>query len=179
MGHVAVKTILAVAVSLASVLSMSVHFVGAASASTEPRAKDAYGARQLERAHTLSRSNGRAHVADAQTLRTGAARTKRIEATRATVEQRIGKFMRFRADSAGATRLAAGYSNAGQAGGVMASAGPAICNGRRATIVGTQGDDVIYGTPGRDVIAGLGGNDEIHGRGQNDIICGGPGDDFI
>jgi Ca2+-binding RTX toxin-like protein len=57
--------------------------------------------------------------------------------------------------------------------------GPPVCAGHRATIVGTDGNDMIQGTPGRDVIVGLGGNDEIHGRGQDDIICGGPGDDVI
>src|SRR5258708_6073059 len=38
-------------------------------------------------------------------------------------------------------------------------AGPApLCDGRRATIVGTDGNDTLVGTPGRDVIAALGGN---------------------
>jgi RTX calcium-binding nonapeptide repeat (4 copies) len=54
-----------------------------------------------------------------------------------------------------------------------------FCNGRRATIVGTPGDDVgtIDGTSGNDVIAGLGGNDTIDGKGGNDFVCGGDGDD--
>jgi Ca2+-binding RTX toxin-like protein len=62
----------------------------------------------------------------------------------------------------------------------ISSAGPApLCQGRPATIRGTEGDDLIYGTPGRDVIVGLAGNDEIHGLGQGDIICGGAGDDLV
>lgn len=53
------------------------------------------------------------------------------------------------------------------------------CNGRRATIVGTAGDDVIMGTPGDDVIVGGNGNDEIDGGEGNDIICGQQGDDIL
>jgi Ca2+-binding RTX toxin-like protein len=52
-----------------------------------------------------------------------------------------------------------------------------FCNGRRATIIGTPGDDPIDGTVGNDVIAGLGGNDAIDGKGGNDVVCGGHGDD--
>ncbi|HMJ72797.1 MAG TPA: calcium-binding protein [Solirubrobacterales bacterium] len=53
------------------------------------------------------------------------------------------------------------------------------CHGRRATIVGTEGNDVLRGTPGRDVIWGGGGDDEILGSLGNDLLCGGPGDDLI
>jgi Ca2+-binding RTX toxin-like protein len=53
------------------------------------------------------------------------------------------------------------------------------CHGRRATIVGTEGNDVIRGTPERDVIWGGGGNDVIYGSLGNDLICGGPGSDII
>jgi Ca2+-binding RTX toxin-like protein len=52
-----------------------------------------------------------------------------------------------------------------------------FCNGRRATIVGTPGDDPVDGTSGNDVIAGLGGADTIDGKGGNDFICGGGDDD--
>src|SRR4051794_41901529 len=44
-----------------------------------------------------------------------------------------------------------------------------------ATIVGTEGVDVIRGTDGPDVIAGLGGDDVIFGLGGDDLICGGAG----
>jgi Ca2+-binding RTX toxin-like protein len=53
------------------------------------------------------------------------------------------------------------------------------CHGRRATIVGSAGNDVLRGTPGRDVIWGGGGDDEIFGSLGNDLICGGPGDDLV
>jgi uncharacterized protein (DUF1501 family) len=56
---------------------------------------------------------------------------------------------------------------------------PVYCRGRRATIVGTPGDDVIHGTPGDDVIVAGAGNDRILGRGGNDVICAGPGDDIV
>jgi Ca2+-binding RTX toxin-like protein len=53
------------------------------------------------------------------------------------------------------------------------------CHGRRATIVGTDGNDELHGTPSRDVIWGGGGDDEIFGSLGNDLICGGPGDDKV
>jgi Ca2+-binding RTX toxin-like protein len=56
---------------------------------------------------------------------------------------------------------------------------PPRCRGRRAKIVGTEGNDVIRGTPGRDVIWGGGGDDVIYGSLGNDLICGGPGSDTI
>ncbi len=51
------------------------------------------------------------------------------------------------------------------------------CYGRRATIVGSHGPDVLTGTPGNDVIAGRRGNDVIDGRGGDDFICPGRGND--
>ncbi len=56
---------------------------------------------------------------------------------------------------------------------------PPRCHGKKATIVGTDGDDVIHGTRGPDVIWGGPGNDTIYGALGNDTICGGPGDDVI
>lgn len=53
------------------------------------------------------------------------------------------------------------------------------CLGRVATIVGTDGDDVLDGTSGRDVIVGMAGDDVIRGLGSNDVICGGGGADTI
>ena len=54
------------------------------------------------------------------------------------------------------------------------------CAGKRATIVGTPGDDVLVGKRASDVIVGLGGNDKISGgRNGNDRICGGPGRDRL
>jgi Ca2+-binding RTX toxin-like protein len=53
------------------------------------------------------------------------------------------------------------------------------CHGRRATIVGTDGADVLHGTPSRDVIWAGGGDDEAFGSLGNDLVCGGPGDDLV
>jgi Ca2+-binding RTX toxin-like protein len=65
------------------------------------------------------------------------------------------------------------------AGGAAPEEAVHRCHGRRATIVGTAGNDVIHGTPGRDVIWGGPGNDVIYGQLGNDLICGGAGDDVI
>lgn len=53
------------------------------------------------------------------------------------------------------------------------------CNGRKATIVGTSGDDTLNGTDGQDVIMGFGGDDRINGYGDKDVICAGPGNDIV
>ncbi len=53
------------------------------------------------------------------------------------------------------------------------------CDGLPATIVGTDGADVLVGSAGPDVIVGLGGNDHISGGGGDDVICGGPGRDNL
>lgn len=54
-----------------------------------------------------------------------------------------------------------------------------FCRGILATIVGTEGPDVIHGTEFRDVIMGLGGDDIIFGYGGNDLICAGDGNDTV
>jgi Ca2+-binding RTX toxin-like protein len=74
---------------------------------------------------------------------------------------------------------AAGVVAALSLSAVPAQADIVYCNGHRATIVGTGGDDVIHGTSGRDVIAGLNGNDTIYGGGGDDLICGARGTDRI
>ncbi|MGZ4457195.1 MAG: calcium-binding protein [Nocardioides sp.] len=72
--------------------------------------------------------------------------------------------------------------------GVLVPAGPAgpagagepvTCQGRVATLVGTDGPDVLTGTDGPDVVAGLGGDDRIEGLGGADVLCGGPGADSL
>ena len=60
-----------------------------------------------------------------------------------------------------------------------AEAAPPMCFEAAATIVGTEGDDVLTGTPGPDVIVGLGGADTIRGKDGDDKICGGDGDDLV
>jgi Ca2+-binding RTX toxin-like protein len=49
------------------------------------------------------------------------------------------------------------------------------CFGKKATIVGTKGDDELEGTNGRDVIVGKGGDDVIRAKGGNDLVCAGGG----
>ncbi len=56
---------------------------------------------------------------------------------------------------------------------------PPTCNGRKATCVGTDGDDLILGSDKDDVIVALAGNDVVHGDQGNDTICGGPGNDSL
>ncbi len=53
------------------------------------------------------------------------------------------------------------------------------CEGREATIVGTEGDDRLVGTTGPDVIVALGGDDVVWARGGDDVVCAGDGDDFV
>ena len=59
-----------------------------------------------------------------------------------------------------------------------ADTGP-TCAGRRATIVGTGGNDRLIGTAGSDVIVGFGGEDIINGQGGDDFICGNGGRDYV
>jgi Ca2+-binding RTX toxin-like protein len=59
------------------------------------------------------------------------------------------------------------------------AATPPTCEGKRVTLLGTPGDDVLMGTPGRDIVLAGDGDDVIAGLGDSDIACGGPGDDTI
>lgn len=68
--------------------------------------------------------------------------------------------------------VAATFADAGDGGSVG-------CAGKRATIVGTSGDDRLTGTRRGDVIQGLGGDDRISGGRGSDRICGGAGDDVL
>ncbi len=56
---------------------------------------------------------------------------------------------------------------------------PALCQGKPATIAGTDGADDLVGTSGKDVIAAHNGKDEVNGGGGNDTVCGGKGDDTL
>jgi Ca2+-binding RTX toxin-like protein len=53
------------------------------------------------------------------------------------------------------------------------------CGGSPATIVGTNGDDVLQGTPDDDVIVGRGGGDTVLAGEGDDLVCGGDGDDIL
>ena len=65
------------------------------------------------------------------------------------------------------------------AASVVSHADRPTCFGRRATLVGTSGDDEIFGTSKTDVIVALGGDDVVRARGGDDYVCGGPGDDRL
>ncbi|NNE97127.1 MAG: hypothetical protein HKN24_13965 [Acidimicrobiales bacterium] len=54
-----------------------------------------------------------------------------------------------------------------------------MCLGMPATMVGTEGRDILIGTPGVDVIVGLGGNDVLRGLDGDDYLCGGNGRDRL
>jgi hypothetical protein len=56
---------------------------------------------------------------------------------------------------------------------------PVNCSRKRATQVGTAGDDVLVGTKGPDVLAGLGGKDRLIGGKGKDRLCGGRGRDKL
>lgn len=62
---------------------------------------------------------------------------------------------------------------------VPAAAQAQFCAGREATIVGTDGRDVIEGTRHADIIAALGASDVVDGGGGNDLICDGSGKDVV
>ncbi|MDP9490627.1 MAG: hypothetical protein M3P42_00245 [Actinomycetota bacterium] len=56
------------------------------------------------------------------------------------------------------------------------------CLGDTATIIGTEGNDVLTGTDDDDVIVGLGGDDIINGGPEGfatDALCGGEGNDVL
>ena len=60
-----------------------------------------------------------------------------------------------------------------------ASAAVPRCFGEKATIVGTNGADLLVGTDRKDVIVGLRGKDTIRGGDRGDLICAGRGDDVV
>ena len=87
----------------------------------------------------------------------------RTELTRRGIE-RAGVVLGQATATTGARALRVGSRITGR----QLQAGPRpFCNGRQATIVGTDGPDVIYGTPGRDVIAALGDELDV-------VLDGGP-----
>src|SRR5687767_1532576 len=54
------------------------------------------------------------------------------------------------------------------------------CFEKRATIVGTFGDDVLSADGNKaEVIMGMGGDDVIFGSNAGDRLCGGTGNDYI
>lgn len=55
----------------------------------------------------------------------------------------------------------------------------ARCFGRKATAVGTVGEDLFRGRAGRDVIVAGGGDDRISHLSAEDRVCAGPGNDVV
>jgi Ca2+-binding RTX toxin-like protein len=53
------------------------------------------------------------------------------------------------------------------------------CEGKPATISGTENRDVLTGTAGDDVIVAFGGNDIIKALQGNDLVCAGDGQDQV
>ena len=53
------------------------------------------------------------------------------------------------------------------------------CQGRRPTIVGTNGRNMLAGTRRSDVIMALGGDDIVVGGRGDDVVCGGEGNDLL
>ncbi len=83
-----------------------------------------------------------------------------------------------------ATRLLAGSVLLVAMGLLGSAAGEAAlaeytCDGRTATLVGTDEDDVIEGTDGDDVIVALGGRDTVRAGAGDDVVCGGDGGDVL
>jgi Ca2+-binding RTX toxin-like protein len=80
---------------------------------------------------------------------------------------------------AGTTYFIEAMSRATTPGGSLRIRLRPTCFDAPATIVGTEGNDVIEGTPGDDVIVGLGGDDTIRGSAGNDRLCGDDGNDRL
>ena len=53
------------------------------------------------------------------------------------------------------------------------------CKGRKATIVGTAGPDLLTGTAGDDVVFAWSGEDRAFTFGGSDLICAGAGNDLV
>ena len=64
--------------------------------------------------------------------------------------------------------------------GACASAEVSVMAGTDGcTVVGTEGNDILWGTAGDDVICGLGGDDILRGGQGNDVLVGGAGKDTL
>lgn len=63
--------------------------------------------------------------------------------------------------------------------GLLPGTDAQICDGKPATIIGTDGDDNLQGSFYADVIMTFGGDDTVFGREGHDTICAGDGDDRV
>lgn len=82
-------------------------------------------------------------------------------------------------DNASTSALQYSHDTSSLSNGLAIRFEPLLCAGRRPTIVGTFGSDMLSGTPGADVIVGLAGGDGISSGAGNDVVCGGDGSDNI
>jgi Ca2+-binding RTX toxin-like protein len=89
----------------------------------------------------------------------------------------IGGIMGKRVFRAGLSAVVASIAWLGMAG--VSPALAATCDGRHATVVGTDHADRLVGTAGNDVISARRGDDRVIGGGGVDLICGGRGSDVI
>jgi Ca2+-binding RTX toxin-like protein len=91
--------------------------------------------------------------------------------------------MGTRRRSSGGGRWTLAIAGAAVCVAILAAAAPAAakpkCAGKKATIVGSQGRDVLRGNAGPDVIVARGGRDRVLGKGGRDLICGGSGADTL
>jgi uncharacterized delta-60 repeat protein len=119
-----------------------------------------------------SQANGMAVQPDGRVVLAG------IAGNSAAVVRLLGDPASTGGASAGGGTQGPGSAGAGPGSGRL-GARALRCDGKRATIVGTNGKDRLRGTRHADVIVGLGGNDTISGLGGNDTICGGRGTDKL
>jgi hypothetical protein len=87
-------------------------------------------------------------------------------------------FLSLRADVA-ANEIPLDHLNPQTQDLVAGPGGVVMCKGKIATLVGTNGNDVLVGTAGEDVVVALGGNDRIKTGNANDTICAGGGKDRV
>jgi Ca2+-binding RTX toxin-like protein len=78
-----------------------------------------------------------------------------------------------------ATTVAVAAALALLATGSGAADSAPTCMGEKATIIGTDGDDLIAGTGKDDVIVTFAGNDVINAHDGDDLVCAGDGNDRI
>src|SRR3712207_1271943 len=61
----------------------------------------------------------------------------------------------------------------------LALEAPTTCFGQEATVLGTDGADVLTGTDGADVFVAGSGRDQVFGLGGADLVCAGDGADVV
>lgn len=118
---------------------------------------------------------GRKVTCNLGTIANGASETITIR-TRVTRRQGVLE-NQVEVESTTADPVAANNSDTERTTVTLPPSGPR-CQGARATIVGTNGNNVINGTAGRDVISAFGGDDSVFAGGGRDLVCLGAGFDL-